>query len=94
MAIGNSRVTVCLSPLTYSHLSAIGSINVRRPNVLIISKIVRKWNQLNKSIRNCSTISGFKLQLVGLVRPTKKSTFGVHDTEGVRLLNAFASLIQ
>ena len=47
---------------------------------------VREWNQLDQSIRNCPTISGFKLQLVHLVRPMKKSTFGAHDIEGVRLL--------
>ena len=47
---------------------------------------VREWNQLDQSIRNCPMISGFKLQLVRLVRPTKKSIFGVHDIEGVRLL--------
>ena len=45
-----------------------------------------EWNQLDQSIKNCPTISGFKLQLVHLVRPTKKSIFGVHDIEGVRLL--------
>ena len=47
---------------------------------------VREWNQLDQSIRNCPTISGFKLQLVRLVRPTKKPIFGAHDIEGVRLL--------
>ena len=47
---------------------------------------VTEWNQLDQSIRNCPTISGFKLQLVRLVRPTKKSIFGVHDIERVRLL--------
>ena len=49
-------------------------------------KCVRERNQLDQSIRNCPTIPGFKLQLVRLVRPTKKSTFGAHDIEGVRLL--------
>ena len=47
---------------------------------------VREWNQLDQSTRNCPTISGFKLQLVRFVRPTKKSTFGAYDIEGVRLL--------
>ena len=47
---------------------------------------VREWSQLDQSIRNCPTISGFRLQLLRLVRPTKKSIFGVHDIEGVRLL--------
>ena len=75
------------------------SYNLRRPNVFESSakstdrfnhtyfqNCVREWNQLNQSIRNCPTISGFKQQLVRLVRPTKKSTFGAHDIEGVRLL--------
>ena len=75
------------------------SYNLRRPNVFESSakstdrlthtyfqNCVREWNQLDQSIRNCPTISGFKLQLVRLVRPTKKSTFGAHDIEGVRLL--------
>ena len=75
------------------------SYNLRRPNVFESSakstdrfthtyfqNCVREWNQLDQSIRNCPTIYGFKLQLVRLVRPTKKSTFGAHDIEGVRLL--------
>ena len=75
------------------------SYNLRRPNVFESSakstdrfthtyfqNCVGEWNQLDQSIRNCPTISGFKLQLVRLVRPTKKSTFGAHDIEGVRLL--------
>ena len=32
---------------------------------------VREWNQTDQSIRNYPTISGFKSQLVRLVRPTK-----------------------
>ena len=51
-----------------------------------IQNSVREWNQLDQSIRNCPTISGFNSQLVRLVRPTKKSTFRVHDIEGLRLL--------
>ena len=47
---------------------------------------VREWNQLDQSIRNCPTISGFKLHLVPLVRPTKKFIFGAHNIEGLRLL--------
>ena len=63
------------------------SYNLRRPNVFQSSakstdrfthtyfqNCVREWNQLDQSIRNCPTISGFKLQLVRLVRPTKKSS--------------------
>ena len=72
------------------------SYNLRRPNVFESSvkstnrfthtyfqNCVREWNQLDQSIRNCPTISGFKLQLVRLVRQTKKSTLGAHDIEQV-----------
>ena len=75
------------------------SYKLRRPNVFESSakridkfthtyfqNCVREWNQVDQSIRNCPTIFGFKFQLVRLVRPTKKSIFGVHDIEGVRLL--------
>ena len=65
------------------------SYNLRRQNRFThtyFQNCVREWNQLDQSIRNCPTISGFKLQLVHLVRPTKKSTFSAHDIEGVRLL--------
>ena len=83
------------------------SYKLQRPNVfessakstdrfthIYFQNCVREWNQLDQLIRNCPTISGFKLQHVRLVRPTKKSIFGVHDIEGVRLLvNPFASPI-
>ena len=45
-----------------------------------------EWNQLDEAIKNLSTISVLKRELVRLVRPTKKSFFGTHDIEGVRLL--------
>ena len=60
------------------------SYNLRRPNMFESSakstnrfthtyfqNCVREWNQLDQSIRNCPTISGFKLQLMRLVRPMK-----------------------
>ena len=45
-----------------------------------------EWNQLDETIKNSPTISVFKRELVRLVRQTKKSFFGIHDIEGVRLL--------
>ena len=47
---------------------------------------VREWDKVDQSIRNCPTTFAFELQLVHLVRPTKKFIFRVHDIEGVRLL--------
>ena len=45
---------------------------------LISKNCVREWNQLDQSIKNCAMISGFKSELVRLVRQTKKSILGVH----------------
>ena len=60
------------------------SFNLRRRNVFESSakstdrfthtyfqNCAREWNQIDQSIKNLSTISGFKSQLVRIVRPTK-----------------------
>ena len=47
---------------------------------------MREWNQLDETIKNSSTISVFKRELVRLVRPSKKSYFGIDDIEGIQLL--------
>ena len=36
--------------------------------------------------KNSPTFSGFKRQLMRLIRPPERSLFGIHDTEGVPLL--------
>ena len=54
---------------------------------------VREWNQLDQSIRNCPTISGFQFQLVRLVRPTKKMYFGCSWYWGSKTVNPFESPI-
>ena len=38
------------------------------------------------SIRKCETVSQFKTKLINLVRPPKKSTFKIHDINGIKLL--------
>ena len=43
---------------------------------------MREWNLLDVTIKNSPTISVFKRELVRLVRPSKKSYFGIHDIEG------------
>ena len=47
---------------------------------------MREWNQLDESIKISPTISVFKRELMSLIRPKKRSLFGFHDIEGVRLL--------
>ena len=47
---------------------------------------INEWNSLDVSIRNCETVSQFKTKLINLVRPPKKSTFKIHDINGIKLL--------
>ena len=47
---------------------------------------MREWNQLDESIKSSPTVSVFKRELMRLIRPQKKSLFGFHDIEGVRIL--------
>ena len=68
--------------------------NVYEPNVTSTNRFshtysqncIREWNLLDETIKNFPTISVFKQELVRLVRPSKKSYFGIHDIEGIRLL--------
>ena len=47
---------------------------------------INEWNSLDVSIRKCETVSQFKTKLINLVRPPKKSTFKIHDINGIKLL--------
>ena len=46
----------------------------------------RSWNNIGFELRNCETISKFKQKLLSLIRPPKKSIFGIHDPHGIRIL--------
>ena len=37
-------------------------------------------------VRNSPTLSQFKHNLIQVIRPPKRSTFGIHDVEGLKLL--------
>ena len=68
--------------------------NVYEPNVISTNRFshtyfqncMREWNLSDETIKNSPTISVFKRELVRLVRPSKKSYFGIRDIEGIRLL--------
>ena len=47
---------------------------------------ISEWNSLDVSIRKCETVFQFKTKLINLVRPPKKSTFKIHDVNGIKLL--------
>ena len=63
--------------------------NVYEPNVISTNRFshtyfqnyMREWNLLDETIKNSPTVSVFKRELVRLVRPKKKSHFGIHDIE-------------
>ena len=68
--------------------------NAYEPNVISTNRFshtyfqncMREWNLLDESIKNSPTISVFKRELVRLVSQSKKSYFGIHDIEGIRLI--------
>ena len=47
---------------------------------------MRESNQWDESIKSSSTVSVFKREVMRLIRPPKRSLFGFHNIEGVRLL--------
>ena len=47
---------------------------------------IKEWNLLDINVRNSPTLSQFKHNLIQIIRPPKRSTFGIHDVEGLKLL--------
>ena len=41
---------------------------------------IRSWNNIGYEFKNYRTLSKFKSKLLNLIRPPKKSLFGIHDT--------------
>ena len=61
-------------------------ISTNRFSLTYVQICMREWNLLDELLKNSPTVSVFKRELVRLVRPSKKSYFGIHDIEGIRLL--------
>ena len=47
---------------------------------------IHEWNLLDVSTRSCQSISEFKRELLGRIRPPKRPTFNIYDIEGIKLL--------
>ena len=47
---------------------------------------ISEWNLLDNKVRNSSTISQFKENLLGIIRPSKNPTYNIRDILGIRLL--------
>ena len=78
-------------PQKHKHHYNLCRPNVYEPNVTSTNRFshtyfqncMREWNLSDVTIKNSPTISMFKRELVRLVRPSKKSYFGIHDIEGI-----------
>jgi len=47
---------------------------------------IRSWNRLGDEFRNSPTLKCFKSKMIALYRPPCKSTFDIHDNEGIKWL--------
>ena len=45
-----------------------------------------EWNSLTLDVRNSTSVAEFKRKLLGIIRPTQKPTYNIHDIVGIRLL--------
>ena len=53
------------------------------------TSVLHKWNKLDENVRNSATIAEFKRKLLTVIRPLKKSLFGVFDIDCVKQLTMF-----
>ena len=47
-----------------------------------LQNCIHEWNLLDVSTRSCQSISEFKRELLGRIRPPKRLTFNIYDIEG------------
>ena len=47
---------------------------------------ISEWDLLDNKVRNSSSISQFKKNLLGIIRPSKNPTYNIRDILGIRLL--------
>ena len=82
-------VLVLVIKLTYLRRANVYKANAKstdRFSHTHFQNCMREWNELDESIKNSPAVSVFIRELMRLIRPPKRSLFGIHDIEGVRLL--------
>ena len=47
---------------------------------------IRIWNSIGKELQTASSVAIFNRQIINLIRPVSKSTFGIFDALGLRYL--------
>ena len=48
---------------------------------------VNEWNKLDSDIKNSDSYAVFRKKLLAFIRPEGRSTYGIYDPFGVRLIN-------
>ena len=47
---------------------------------------IKSWNELDSNLRQETSISRFKSNILKIIRPLKKSIFDIHDPRGIKIL--------
>ena len=58
----------------------------KRSSNTYFTNVLHEWNKLDENVRNSVTIAEFKRKLLTVIRPLKKSLFGVFDIDGIKQL--------
>ena len=48
---------------------------------------IKEWSKLDEKIRSIKSISKFKVTILNIIRLKGNSIFGIHDTNGIKLLS-------
>ena len=59
---------------------------IMRSSNTYFTNVLQEWNKLDENVRNSATIAEFKRKLLTVIRPLKKSLFGVFDIDGAKQL--------
>ena len=48
--------------------------------------VVKSWNGIGSEFQTCASLNTFKRNILGLIRPTPKPIFGIHDPFGLKYI--------
>ena len=70
----------------YSHIYHEIQCKTNRYMNSFFPDAIKIWNKIDTSFHQCNTIGSFKHSIIGLLRPTAKSIFNVHDPVSLKFL--------
>ena len=87
------RIPICGS--ASAHLFHEIQFNKNKYRNIFFPNSIKVWNNLTEDFRTCASISIFKNIMISLIRPTKKSIFGILEPPGIlRMLQAGDEFIE